>query len=38
MFRVHEICQGSVTRPFGYRLRKLLPNEAARGVIDYWPE
>lgn len=38
MFRVHEISQGSATRPFGYRLRKLFPNEAARGVIDYWPE
>jgi hypothetical protein len=38
MFRVHEVCRGSATRPFGYRLRKLFPNEAARGVIDYWPE
>ncbi len=38
MFRVSEIYRGSATRPFGFYLRKLLENEAARGVIDYWPE
>ncbi len=35
MFRVSETFRGSEAQPFGYRLRKLLENEAARGVIDY---
>jgi hypothetical protein len=38
LFRVNEIYRGSAARPFGFRLRKLIENEAARGVIDYSPE
>ena len=38
MFRVSEIYRGAATRPFGFHLRKLAENEAARGVLDYWPE
>ncbi len=38
MFHIRETYRGSAGRPFGYRLRKLQENEAARGVIDYWPE
>ncbi len=38
MFRVNEIYRGSAAQPFGFRLRKLFENEAARGVLDYWPE
>ena len=37
MFHINETYRGSAARPFGYRLRKLKENEAARGVIDYWP-
>ncbi|MCL4523475.1 MAG: hypothetical protein M1453_13905 [Acidobacteria bacterium] len=38
MFRINENYRGSAERPFGYRMRKLFENEAARGVMDYWPE
>ncbi len=38
MFRISETYRGSAARPFGFRLRKLFENEAARGVMDYWPE
>jgi hypothetical protein len=37
MFHINDTYPGSAARPFGYRLRKLKENEAARGVIDYWP-
>jgi hypothetical protein len=38
LFHILETYRGSTARPFGYRLRKLQENEAARGVLDYWPE
>jgi hypothetical protein len=37
MFNISETYRGTAARPFGYRLRKLKENEAARGVIDYGP-
>jgi hypothetical protein len=38
LFSVVAAYRGAATRPFGYRLRKLPENEAARGILDYWPD
>jgi len=38
LFRVESEYQSSEPRPFGYNLKLLPPNEAARGVLAYSPD